>query len=637
MVLTATAVEGYLLESLRVMFGEEELEVVDNQFTMPAGNVTVTATFREITEDDYVTIYFQNNWMWTNVRIYFWGSKIAACESWPGTAMENLGHDNTYSYGTYDVYTYNIPADVEGFLINGIKDDGFGTEDKTPDITEGFVDGICYRMFWNDKNEVQIVPDPSVKYDITVAAAENGEVIAPENAAEEELVTLTVTPAEGYELASLTVLFGEEELAVTNNQFTMPAGSVTVTAVFQPVEDPGEDPGDEPEEKETMTVYFQNNWKWTKINAYYWCADSSDNTWPGVAMTLVGKDHPYSDNGTHEVYSIEVPVDAVGLIINGIKDDGSGNDQTPDITNFFDGVCYYMWWDNGNQARAMISPDVLGVDTPVNKWNISLSDDIGVNFVVDSNMADLLEFCIGETVLAKQVSANGDGTSTVSVALAAAQMADIITIKGCGVAFEKTYSVLDYAKEILADPDLAEDAPLRYLVTEMLNYGAAAQSHFDYNTENPANADISDLPRNEMDLSAVAQTTFEDSIDGLGYYGASLLFRNKIAVRFYFSGDIEGCAFLEGENTYHLPNQTDDGLYYVEIENITPDALDEQITLTVTRGDGEVITVTYGPMNYIKRMYEKEGTSESLRDVLENLYHYHKAAEAYVESLAAEA
>ena len=49
-----------------------------------------------------------------------------------------------------------------------------------------------------------------------------------------ETVTLTVTPATGYVLSSLTVTQGETEVTVTNNAFTMPAGDVTVSAAFAP-------------------------------------------------------------------------------------------------------------------------------------------------------------------------------------------------------------------------------------------------------------------------------------------------------------------------------------------------------------------------------------------------------------------
>ena len=50
-----------------------------------------------------------------------------------------------------------------------------------------------------------------------------------------ETVTLTVTPAAGCVLSGLTVTQGETAVTVTNNAFTMPAGDVTVSAVFVPV------------------------------------------------------------------------------------------------------------------------------------------------------------------------------------------------------------------------------------------------------------------------------------------------------------------------------------------------------------------------------------------------------------------
>ncbi|MBP3739234.1 MAG: hypothetical protein J6I72_09335, partial [Muribaculaceae bacterium] len=120
--LTVTPAEGYELSSLTVMNGETPVTVENNAFTMPAGNVTVTATFAEI---------------------------------------------------------------------------------------------------------------PPVLYTITVAETENGTVEADKaEAAEGETVTLTVTPAEGYQLDALTVMNGEEEVEVVDNAFTMPAGNVTVTATF---------------------------------------------------------------------------------------------------------------------------------------------------------------------------------------------------------------------------------------------------------------------------------------------------------------------------------------------------------------------------------------------------------------------
>ena len=111
-------------------------------------------------------------------------------------------------------------------------------------------------------------------------------------------------------------------------------------------------PGQLPE-GQGILVFFQNNWKWTEVSAYYW-GTSADPTWPGNAMTLVG------EVDGHEVYAIRIPEGVSGLIFNGKKDDGSGNlDQTPDITEgITDGKGWKMEWNNGNVAAEFIyNPD----------------------------------------------------------------------------------------------------------------------------------------------------------------------------------------------------------------------------------------------------------------------------------------
>ena len=57
--ITATPAAGYVLDTLTVMCGSLEITVVNSQFTMPAGDVTVTGTFRQAVvpyEQQYFTI-----------------------------------------------------------------------------------------------------------------------------------------------------------------------------------------------------------------------------------------------------------------------------------------------------------------------------------------------------------------------------------------------------------------------------------------------------------------------------------------------------------------------------------------------------------------------------------------------------
>ncbi len=78
--------------------------------------------------------------------------------------------------------------------------------------------------------------EPAETYAITYNAMENGSVTGPAEAAEGATVTLTVTPASGYQLASLTVEDeNDEAISVSNNKFTMPAGPVYVSATFEEI------------------------------------------------------------------------------------------------------------------------------------------------------------------------------------------------------------------------------------------------------------------------------------------------------------------------------------------------------------------------------------------------------------------
>ena len=93
----------------------------------------------------YITVYFQNNWEWTDISVHFWGSAIEADTTWPGKAAELYGND-----GTYDIYAIKVPADIDGLIFNG-NDTGTGSLNQTPNIVDA-VDGNCYYMVWDDAN-----------------------------------------------------------------------------------------------------------------------------------------------------------------------------------------------------------------------------------------------------------------------------------------------------------------------------------------------------------------------------------------------------------------------------------------------------------------------------------------------------
>ncbi len=75
-------------------------------------------------------------------------------------------------------------------------------------------------------------------YTVTVAACSNGTVIAsPTSAAQDATVTLTINPASGYELDTISVLASANPVTLSGTgnarTFTMPAANVTVTVAFK--------------------------------------------------------------------------------------------------------------------------------------------------------------------------------------------------------------------------------------------------------------------------------------------------------------------------------------------------------------------------------------------------------------------
>ncbi len=71
-------------------------------------------------------------------------------------------------------------------------------------------------------------------YNVSKEAATNGNfTVSPERAVAGTEITITATPAEGYEVDTITVTGASGDVTVNNNKFEMPAEDVTVTVTFK--------------------------------------------------------------------------------------------------------------------------------------------------------------------------------------------------------------------------------------------------------------------------------------------------------------------------------------------------------------------------------------------------------------------
>lgn len=263
-------------------------------------------------------------------------------------------------------------------------------------------------------------------------------------------------------------------------------------------------------------------------------------------------------------------------------------------------------------------------------WNISLQNDFKVNFYlqVSESIATTakVRVMLGDEMETYKISAlekTEDGYYQITTVASAAQMNDLITImvmNGSEIASPENYTIRQYCDTILAD---ATHSKYHALVKEMLNYGAMAQKYFGYDAENLANDGITGIA-NENVPESTEEMTISDNSNSLNFYGASLVYRDKIAIRYYFTGDITGMSVIVNGKIYTPVAK--DGMCYVEIADILPQDLDQQIILVVVDVNGSSIIVTYGPMNYIVRMNAKG--DEKTQNLLKALYNYHLAAKA---------
>ena len=275
---------------------------------------------------------------------------------------------------------------------------------------------------------------------------------------------------------------------------------------------------------------------------------------------------------------------------------------------------------------AMLPATALAAENSVPEvvsQQLNLGDGLTLKLFVKADSATVVNVTVSENSVSYELcamQANSDGYYVIPVCLAAAQMTEEITLdflQNDVSVLQKTYTIRNYAEAILAGN---YPATTKNLVRNMLRYGGSAQQYFGVNTDNLADAgyEITD----EVTLpSGFEEMSVSGSVSGVKFYGASLVFDNKIAVRYYFTGSVEGVDF----GGYDVASKGD--MYYVEVPGINPHDYNKSIVLTATKGE-ETLSVSYSPLNYIVRMSQKG--SETLKTLLKNLYSYYTAAVEYV-------
>ena len=169
-----------------------------------------------------------------------------------GTLTPGQGYPTVYAYNdcvtTFNVYggTLNHPKTDAHQAVFGLKGNAvvtpltdactakFGSKDGTGwsldrTLADWCASGFAPVLGQDGYYTIQAV------YNVTIAPAENGtvETSVTNNIVEGTEVTITATPATGYEIDTIAVTNGDAEVKVENNKFAMPAGNVKVYATFK--------------------------------------------------------------------------------------------------------------------------------------------------------------------------------------------------------------------------------------------------------------------------------------------------------------------------------------------------------------------------------------------------------------------
>ncbi len=286
-----------------------------------------------------------------------------------------------------------------------------------------------------------------------------------------------------------------------------------------------------------------------------------------------------------------------------------------------------LYQKDGSAGTTWYTTQIGVEENPVVSWNVTLASDITVGFQLKVSNADEVKATLGGKLVGTYDSEKG----ILDVSVAAAQMTDEIVIYINDVAWEPEtpYSVQAYANYILSDNAYQAEWEL---VSNMLLYGGAAQTYFGYHTDNLAVSNATPVLPTDENLTMEAL----GSVDGIMFYGASLLHKEKLGVRLYFTGDIAGLdmtvKFLDVSREYKL-GVDNNGRGYMEINGINPHEIYGIVDVEISNDAGELLLLNYSPMDYILRTLDKTGETENivkLKSLVTALYSYYKASEAYV-------
>ena len=276
--------------------------------------------------------------------------------------------------------------------------------------------------------------------------------------------------------------------------------------------------------------------------------------------------------------------------------------------------------------------------TGITNVSVSLSEDIIVKFYTSATTADGSKLTIeynGETY---ELTENEGGifefVGVTPQKLGEEMTATLTDADGAQVGESKIVSVKSYLEGLLAlsYEDSGCESQLQYqamqeLCVNMLNYGAAAQTYVDHDTENLANAGLTSEQK-ALATDKITVTDTDKAVNGAAWVGAGVRFDYKLGLYFVFtaaSAD-EYTATINGtEVTPEAYTALGEGYYVIRYNSFNATNMNDVVTAKLTKGTEEQ-SFTYSIKSYVA---SKGGDDSAIANLVNATYTYGYAAVAY--------
>ena len=270
--------------------------------------------------------------------------------------------------------------------------------------------------------------------------------------------------------------------------------------------------------------------------------------------------------------------------------------------------------------------------------SIALSDSIAVKVLVDlDDLSDAAAFeatVDGTEVEIESKTENTDGSYTFVFRIDPSMLADEIVVtltEGDETLDTASSTVVEYC-EAVAEAN-SGNAKMMTLIADLLEYGAAAQTYVNHNTDKLANTSAW-VAANKSEFTAPTAT--DKSATGTGDEGAKirsayLNLYDIISVRFKLN-----VTDTEGLSVKLLKNGTETDAYevkdgFVEVRSngtAASEVCDAVYTLVLLRSGSEIQRAVYSAKSYV---YSNANASDAaLAAIVQRMWCYGTSAKAYV-------